>query len=101
MYIELANGSATMTILLKNVLYAPSMGLTLIAISQVAAAGYTVVFRNEHCRIFDPKKERVGEIPVQNGLYRVTHAKTSEVATAGNREVDHHGFTSPHGACSF
>src|SRR5271168_2086969 len=36
-------------VLLKNVLYAPDMGVTLVSISRIAAAGSTVVFAGDTC----------------------------------------------------
>ena len=87
MYIELPNESATTKILLKDVLYAPSMALTLVSVSQIAAAGYTALFRKEHCQIFDTKRKLVGKISVDNGLYRVYHEArpSGTAATATER----------------
>src|ERR1700678_195681 len=74
MYIKIPNEGKTTTILLKDVLYAPDMGLTIISISRVAAAGYSTLFRSNFCRIFDAKQCRIGHIHVTpNGLYRVDH----------------------------
>ena len=71
LYVEIPNGNTKARILLKNVLYAPSMGVTLVSISKLAAAGYSALFRDSVCRIFNPRKKLVGEIPISNGLYRV------------------------------
>src|SRR5271168_1899707 len=74
MRIQIPNEGKTTTILLKDVLYAPDMGLTIISISRVAAAGYSTLFRSNFCRIFDAKQRRIGYIYVTpNGLYRVDH----------------------------
>jgi hypothetical protein len=72
-YIEIPNGNSGAQILLKNVLYAPTMGVTLVSISKLTAAGYAALFRDTVCRIFNPRKKLVGEIPVSNGLYHVRH----------------------------
>ena len=69
--IEVPNGSNQKRFLLKNVLYAPAMGVTLVSISKLTAAGYAALFRKKSCKIFDGKKKLMGEIPVSNGLYRV------------------------------
>ena len=61
MLINLPNGNATSTILLKNVLYAPSMGVTLVSISQIATAGSTVVFSSDSCRLFNTSQKLVGK----------------------------------------
>ncbi|KIK75442.1 hypothetical protein PAXRUDRAFT_55533, partial [Paxillus rubicundulus Ve08.2h10] len=53
------------------------MGVTLISISKLAAAGYAALFCDSICRIFDPHKKVMGEIPLNNGLYRVKHQSTN------------------------
>ena len=58
-------------ILLKDVLYAPSMGVTLVSISKIAGAGSTVVFSGDFCRIFSKDRTLLGEIKVKGGLYRI------------------------------
>ena len=49
MHIELPNRRSKLQILLKNVLYTPTMGLTLVSISKITKAGLTTVF---HKNIF-------------------------------------------------
>ena len=44
LHIQLPNGNSTTSILLKNVLHCPGMGLTLIVISKITTAGYPVIF---------------------------------------------------------
>jgi len=73
--IVLPNGQSSTRILLKDVLYAPKMGLTLVSISRLAAAGYAALFRGESCRIFNDRKKQLGEIPVNKGLYCVKGPK--------------------------
>lgn len=46
MYIYLPNGKAHSRVLLKDVLYAPRMGVTLISISRLDQAGYAALFRD-------------------------------------------------------
>jgi hypothetical protein len=41
---KILNGSSTTTILLKNVLHCPDMGLTLVLIGKITNAGYKVIF---------------------------------------------------------
>ena len=72
-YIEVPNGDKSTCILLKDVLYTPSMGVTLISISKLTAAGYSALFRNSVCCIFNHYKKLVGEVEVSNGLYRIKH----------------------------
>ena len=63
-------------ILLKDVLYAPSMGVTLVSISQIASAGSTVVFTGNFCRIYNKGRTLIGEIKVKGGLYCIYYFKS-------------------------
>ena len=83
MLIDIPNGDATSKILLKDVLYAPSMGVTLVSISRIAAAGSTVVFSGDNCRIFNSAKTLIGKIEMSQGLYRVYSAHDEPAGYAG------------------
>ena len=50
------------TVLLKDVLHRPDMGLTLMSIGKITATGYKVIFRGLTCRIYDPKDKIIGQI---------------------------------------
>jgi hypothetical protein len=64
------------------------MGLTLVSIGKVTAAGYKVIFRGPTCKIFDQRDKVIGTINIKNGLYRVDHAVVMNAGTAGEaREV--------------
>jgi transposase InsO family protein len=69
-------------ILLKDVLYAPNMGATLISISKIAAVGFRTVFHKDLLKIFRPRDSMLGCINVQNGLYRVEHEPRKIAASA-------------------
>ncbi|KAJ8594478.1 hypothetical protein M405DRAFT_729652 [Rhizopogon salebrosus TDB-379] len=47
--IEIPNGRSTTRILLTNILYAPSMGATLVSISRLTHAGYAALFHGDMC----------------------------------------------------
>ena len=68
MRIYLPNGNS---VLLKSVLYAPSMGITLVSISWITNAGSTVIFSGNICKIYDRNKQIIGEIKGKGGLYHV------------------------------
>ena len=70
-YVPSSNSESTSRILLKDVLYAPTMGVTLVSISRIAGTGSTVVFSGSLCRIYNKNRALVGEIKVKGGLYRV------------------------------
>src|ERR1700678_1487854 len=85
MRIYLPNGNS---VLLKSVLYAPSMGITLVSISWIANAGLTVVFSGDICKIYDKNKEVIGEIEGKGGLYRVYSSNgASQAQVADEKET--------------
>jgi LTR polyprotein gag-polypeptide-like protein/Pol polyprotein len=72
--ITVPNGTSTTPITLKNTLYTPDMGLTVVSISHIAVAGYSVAFEGNSCKIKDKKGAIVGSIAASlNGLYKVEH----------------------------
>ena len=78
MYVYLPNGDKPNSrILLKDVLYTPRMGITLVSISRIAKAGSTVVFTGSVCRVYSKDCEVIGEIRVRNGLYRVLTSRSN------------------------
>ena len=86
--IKIPNGSDATTILLKDVLHCPDMGVTLVSIGKIATAGYKVIFRGLACKIYDTKDKVIGQIHARNGLYRVDHLATINIAMTGEaREV--------------
>ena len=74
--ILIPNGSSTTHILLRDVLYAPKMGITLVSIGKLDVAGYAALFCDKRCQIFDARKKKLGKIPLTSGLYslRSSHA---------------------------
>ena len=81
MYVYLPNrDKSNSRILLKEVLYAPRMGITLVSISRIAGAGSTVVFTGNVCRIYSKDRNIIGEIKVKGGLYRVLTKGTKAYA---------------------
>ncbi|PPQ86736.1 hypothetical protein CVT25_012870 [Psilocybe cyanescens] len=69
--IHVPNGSSGVSqVLLKDVLYAPSMSVTLVSISRIVESGASVLFAKTSCRIYDKDQICIGNIPVQGGLYR-------------------------------
>ena len=60
--IKIPSGISTTTVLLKDVLHCPDMGLTLVSVGKITAAGYKVIFRGTTCRIYDCKDKIIGQI---------------------------------------
>ena len=80
MHVELPNGKSMSWILLKDVLYAPNMGATLISISKIASAGFKTIFHKDLLKIFGLRDSALGCIMVQKSLYRVEHEPREVVA---------------------
>ena len=84
--IKIPNGSNQTTILLKDVLHCPDMGLTLISIGKITRAGYKVIFKGSICRIYNTKDKVIGQIMARNGLYQVDHEVLVNTAMAGDAQ---------------
>src|ERR1700678_160214 len=81
--IFLPNGNQKSTpITLKNVLYSPHMAFTLISVSCVTRAGFSLFIKGGNCVICSPTSKIVGTIPEIRGLYRIanTSVHTANVA---------------------
>ena len=79
--IEVLNSSSTTAVLLKDAFHAPDMGVTIVSISQIAKAGYTVSFEGDSCKIKNRSGTIIGTIPAtSNGLYKVDHAYIAAAA---------------------
>jgi len=79
--IEVPNGKSSTPILLKDILHAPEMGLTIVSINQITKAGYSVIFEASTCKIKCPNGTVIGTIPVTaNSLYKVEHAYAASIA---------------------
>ncbi len=79
--IDVPNGASATSITLKDALYAPDMGQTIISISRIASAGHSVLFEGKSCRIKNKDGKIVGDIPMSpNGLYKVEHSLTAAAA---------------------
>jgi len=77
--VEVPNGESSTTVLLCDALHAPNMGLTVVSISQIASAGYSVSFEGKSCKIKNKAGVTIGNIPASTtGLYKVelTYAAT-------------------------
>ena len=70
--VYLPNGSQKPTLItLKNVLYSPHMAFTLISVSCVDRAGFSLLIKDGTCTIRSPSSKIIGRIPESRGLYRV------------------------------
>lgn len=80
--IGLPNGNQGSTsITLKEVYYSPIMAFTLISVSCVDQAGFSLVIGGGICEIRTSRSKVIGRIPQIRGLYRVHDAKSSSQRT--------------------
>ncbi|PPQ87182.1 hypothetical protein CVT25_014593 [Psilocybe cyanescens] len=87
MIIYIPNGSSGVSeVLLKDVLYAPTMSVTLVSISRIVESSASVLFFGKSCQIYDKNETCIGNIPVHGGLYRV-YTKQPSVEFAGKTKV--------------
>jgi len=79
--IEVPHGKSSTPIILKDVLHAPEMELTIVSINQIYKAGNSVIFKDDTCTIKNKDNKVIGVIPASaNGLYKVEHVHTAMVA---------------------
>jgi len=75
MKIDVPNGASSTPITLKDALYAPDVGLTVVSIGRITDAGYSVAFEGKSCRIKNRSGKLIGDVSANpNGLYKVEHA---------------------------
>jgi len=70
MLIDVPKGKGTTRIRLRDVLYAPSMGLTLVSIGKITDSGASVLFHGNICCIHNSTHVLLAEIPKDKGLYQ-------------------------------
>jgi hypothetical protein len=75
-------------VLLKDVLYAPAMGVTLVSISCIASAGSTVVFTGTTCQILNNERKVIGTIQMKSRLYQVFSTRPLEGEYAEKARVE-------------
>ena len=74
MAIQVPNGDTESEVLLRGVLYAPSVAYTLVSLGTLDEEGYRMSVGGGYLEITDPYGQRVGQIVhTLRGLYRVAH----------------------------
>jgi len=46
-----------------------NMGVTLVSVGQITSAGSSILFHGDTCRIYNPSKTLLAQIPKRGGLY--------------------------------
>jgi hypothetical protein len=73
-------------IVLKDILYAPNMTVTLVLIGKMAEKGKTIIFQGDKCKILSSRKMVIGIIKLTNGLYHVHHGRESGMTAVNSKE---------------
>jgi GAG-pre-integrase domain len=81
LHIKLPNGSRKSKLLFKNAIHIPTMAFTLISISRLDKAGFTIMFNKGMCTIKNPKAQTVATIPHIDGLYKLVVKHPNKVKT--------------------
>jgi GAG-pre-integrase domain len=84
LHIDLPNGSGKTKTILKGAVHAPDMAFTLISISQLDKAGFSVLFNKGMCTIKDTSNKTITTIPNSNGLYKITTNKQTTQSQSAN-----------------
>ena len=74
--IILPNGNRSTRITLKEVYYSPIMAFTIMSVSCVDRAGFSLLIKGGFCEIRTAASNIIGRIPQIRGLYRVSDTKT-------------------------
>ena len=94
--IGIPNDDGKTVITLRNVLYAPDIGMTLISIGLAARAGYTATFGHGSCTICDRTRKVIGRVPFKNGLYQVDWDSAEAAHVTGH--THHYGTSCTYGS---
>ena len=84
LHLELPNGSGKTKIVFKNAIHAPDMAFTLISISRLDEAGYSVTFNKRMCTVKKPNGKTIATIPHADGLYKIATTSHSKAGTTAN-----------------
>jgi len=81
LWIEVPHGESSTPIILKDILHAPEMGLTIVSVNWICKAGNSVMFKDDICTIKNKDNKVIGIIPASaNRLYKVEHTHAAMVA---------------------
>jgi hypothetical protein len=84
LHIELPNGSGKTKTILKNAIHTPEMAFTLISISRLDKAGFSITFNKGMCTIQDCAAKIITTIPNSDGLYKIAAAKQLSKPNSAN-----------------
>ena len=94
--LELPNGSGKTVTIFKDAIHAPEMAFTLISISRLDRAGFSVTFSKGMCTIGNPKSTTIATIPHSDGLYKITAGKCQKSDEMANAAATKMSITEAH-----
>ena len=97
--LELPNGSGRTKTIFKNTIHAPKMAFTLISISRLDRAGYSVTFNKGMCTIRNPQSKTMATIPHSDGLYKIVAMKQLTKSNSANAATGKMLISDTHGKC--
>ena len=78
--IDIPNGKDNTSVTLKDILYFPELGYTLVSLAKCDTAGFIILLKDKTCCIKDPKGIQMGRIPQYQGLYWVDNHSTANIS---------------------
>jgi GAG-pre-integrase domain len=84
LYVELPNGSQKTKVIFKYSINAPDMAFTLLSISWLDQARFSVICNKEMCTIRDLKGHTIATVPHSDGLYQIAAANCLKAELTAN-----------------
>ena len=81
MNINVPNGKDMTTVVLKDVLYCPDLGYTLVSLVKCNVAGFSILLKDKSSCIKDSKGYQIGRIPQYHGLYHIDEGASVHITT--------------------
>ena len=78
------NGSDKTKVIFKNTIYTLEMAFTLISISRLDKADYSIVFTKGMCMIKNPTSQTIATIPNSDGLYKIASPIATDTKNMAN-----------------
>ena len=79
MKIDISNGRDSTTVILKDMLYFPDLGYTLVSLANCNTASFMVTLKDKSCCIKDTKGLKIGQIPNYQGLHQVDDGLSTNI----------------------
>jgi hypothetical protein len=92
--ISLPNGDTTTKLTLRDALYAPELGQTLVSVRRATGAGFKFIFGENQCEILEPKGTHIGSIRLlpESQLWHIT----SPAAQSNQSALSTHHSSTPY-----